>query len=195
MKHDRSISWTATLPLVLLNLFLGTGCSEKAHEIPGSGPVERFKKQAHWIYVYAKPGVTQSALFATKLLSPFAPGHRLPEAIQLFGEPKTQLPEERGARYLIYETPHGIVKLGSETDASGWTGYPMYFVPNDRRPAAFFCEEIVKQIDSSAAEQVVMLFESGHKHTFLHAPIEYGQVQKVILRDPEELRLIEAQSR
>lgn len=195
MKHDQTESWAAILGLVLLNLVLNTGCSEKVQEFPGTGPVEQFRKQAQWISVYSKHGVARDALYATELLSPFAPGHPLSEAVQLFGEPKTRVPEERSARYIIYETAHGVIKLGSETDGDGYTAFPMYFVPNDRRPAAFFCAEIVKQLDSSAPEQVVLLYDAGHKLSFLHATIEYGQIQTVVLRDPKALELAERVAR
>lgn len=156
------------------------GCAEKSLEIPGKGPVDRFKKQAHWIYVYSKRGVEDNVLYTADRLSSFVPGLSLSVARGMYGQPKTEIPEERGARYLIYETTSGIIKLGSETTADGYTSYPMYFVPNDRKPSAFFCAEIVEQIDTAAAKQVVMLFDPGCTKPFLHAKVEYGQIQEVV---------------
>jgi hypothetical protein len=184
LKQSSPTQRVAILGMLLLNVVLVGGCGDKAQEIPGTVSIDHFKKQAHWIYVYPKQGVANDALYTTSLLSPFTPGHPLSVAIGLYGKPKTEVSEEHGARYLIYETKNGIIKLGSETDESGYTGFPMYFVPNDRRPAAFFCAEIVEQINTSASKQVVMLVEPGYTTPFLHAEIEYGQIQKVIVHDP-----------
>ena len=184
MKRQQLAQCTTFIGMLLLNVFLGAGCGEKVQKLPGAGPVEHFEKRAHWIYVYPKQGVANKTLYTTSLLAPFTPGHPLDIAISLYGTPKTEVPEKHGARYLIYETKNGIIKLGSESTADDFTSYPMYFVPNDRKPAAFFCTEIVEQIDASAAKQVVMLFDVGYTTPSLLAQIEYGQIQEVVLSDP-----------
>jgi hypothetical protein len=156
------------------------GCAEKEQHIAGDGPVERFTKKAHWISVYGRSGVTTDDLCAVRFVAPFEPGHSFPEAERLYGPPDDATPEERGKLYLIYETTNGIVKLGSETTSDGHTYHPIYFIPHDRRPSAFFCAAIVKQIDPHAPKQVVMVIKFGERYPFLHAVIEYGQVKHVI---------------
>jgi hypothetical protein len=171
--------------ILTIIVLLACGCARKEEYIPGAGPVDHFKKSAHWIYVYPRSDVSSDVLYSARLLASFKPGHPLSEAVLLYGKPKTETPEDRGARYLIYETENGLIKLGSETTADNYTSFPLYFIPHDRRASAFFCAEIVKQIDTRAPKQVVMLIESGYKQPFLHALIEYGQIQDVILINRE----------
>jgi|GEM_PF-1574986 len=163
------------------------GCGNKTEEVAGSGPVDRFEKRKHWVSVYAKANAKHSELFTVARLAAFSPGFSIADALTVYGEPQTRIPEKGGAEYLVYESDFGIIRLGAESTADGYTSYPMYFVPHDRRPSAFFCEPIVDQIDESAEKQVIMIFEFGYRQPFAHALIKYGQVEEVVFINKEAI--------
>jgi hypothetical protein len=178
-----------TKALVSLSVacLLAAGCADRVEEIAGRGPVKRFERRQHWIYVYARADADNSDLYAADYLGGFAPGYSISDALAVYGTPKKHIPENRGAEYILYENAHGVIRLGAEATADGYTSYPMYFMPNDRRPSVFFCEPIVAQIDMNAEKQVAMIFQTGYLQPHMHAVIEYGQVQEVVFVNKEAI--------
>jgi hypothetical protein len=168
-------------------IILIAGCANEGKEIAGQGPVEYFKKYKHWLYVYAKSNSYNIDLYNESKFGLFRPGHTIPEALSLYGEPQSRIPEKTGAKYIVYRNDFGVIKLGSEGSADGDIAYPMYFIPDDRRLSSFFCPAIVAQIDESASRQVVMIFDHGYKQPHIHAIIEFGQIKEIILINKDHI--------
>lgn len=177
--------------VLLSNLFavllFTLGCGSKTEEIAGEGLVDRFKKRKHWLSVYAKPNINISNLFRIDHFGGYSPGHRISEALLLYGEPHTHVPAKRGLEYIVYESDFGVIRLGAESTVDGNTSYPMYFVPHDKRPSSFFCESITGQIDMTAEKQVVMIFDYGYRQPHTQAVIEFGKIQEVIFINKEAI--------
>jgi hypothetical protein len=172
----------------VFSLMLISCSSSKRVLLPGEGPIAQFARDGHWLYVYAARNASRSDLIRIGAFVPFQPGVSARDAVDRFGAPQRVIPPEHGAEYVEYSTSQGRFRLGSEESADGYIGYPLYFFPNDRRPASLFSAHVLAHLRLTTDKEVVMLFECGYAQPFMHATIESGQIENVVWVSDRELR-------
>lgn len=155
--------------------------------LPGVGPVAQFARLEHWLYVYGNQEASKSDLVNMDVFGRYVPGLPIRVVLDRYGEPQRVIPRESGAQYVEYMEPQGRFRLGEEGSADGDIGHPLYFFPNDRRPAALLPPYIVEKLRPAAEKDTVMLFECGYDQLFIIIVLEGGQVDHVIWSHDDEL--------
>jgi len=68
---------------IWMSILLVVVCADQGREIEGQGPVEKFRKQKEWLYVYAKANAINQDLYYQSKLSMYVAGHTLFDAVLL----------------------------------------------------------------------------------------------------------------
>jgi len=162
-------------------------CKPSKEIIPGVGPIAQFVRSEDQLSVYGNRHASKSDLVNLDVLLPYIPGVSIGTAVAAYGEPQRIIQEKRGERYIEYLKPQGRFRLGSEETGDGYVGHPLYFFPNDRRPAALLPRYILEKLRPSAEIETVQLFQCGYEQSFMAIVIEVGQVDIVIWEAEDDL--------